>query len=71
MWGDVMPYEKGKARLSRGNVFLQATSLSLEMLFVVSEVLSYRLVNNTVFAMSHQVGIWAHRGPDSPVIHPT
>lgn len=69
--GDVMPYEKGRAGLSRKKMFFQAMSLSLETLSAVSEVLSPRFVNDTVSTLPHHIGIWAHRASDSSVIHPT
>lgn len=57
VWGDVMPYEKNRAGLSRKKTFFQAISLSLETLSAVSEVPASRLVNDTVSALSHHVGI--------------
>ena len=53
----LMPYEKGRAGLSRKKIFFQATSLSLETLSAVSEVLSSRFMNDTVSVLSYQVGI--------------
>lgn len=55
---------EGESKAEHEECFFQAISLFLETLSVVSEVLSSRLVNNTVFVMWLQVGIWAHRGSE-------
>lgn len=55
--GDVMPYKQGRAGLSRKKMFFQAISLPLGMLSAASEVPASGLVNDTVSALSHHIGV--------------
>lgn len=55
VWGDAMPYEKGRAGLNRKKMFFQAISLRRHCLH--SEVTLSRLVSDTVSAVPHHVGI--------------